>query len=74
MDSFKEVAKSLIDAREALAPSLEQRESMKAAIDILNNTDGVEVARPFGPVRWRLLRTILRDVMVVDGGYCPPYY
>lgn len=46
MESFKKVAKFL-DARKASTPASEWHESMKAANDILNSKDVVEVASSF---------------------------
>lgn len=48
MDSFIEVAKSLIGSRTMTTPTEELRYSIKAAVDILNNTEGVEVGHLFG--------------------------
>lgn len=47
IESFTEVAKSFIDLRKAYTPAAELSESIKAAIDILNNMDGVEVESLF---------------------------
>lgn len=47
LESFTEVAKSLIGSTKAITPTNELRDSIKAAIGILNNTDNVKVASPF---------------------------
>lgn len=47
IESFTEVAESFIDLRKAYTPDAELSGSIKAAIDILNNTDGVEVESLF---------------------------
>lgn len=47
MESFTEVAKSLIDSKKAFIPASKLCEPMKAAINILNNMNGIEKASPF---------------------------
>lgn len=47
VESFTEVAKSLIGSRKTTTPMDELLDLIKAAIDILNNTEDVEVASPF---------------------------
>lgn len=47
MDTFTEVAKTLIASKSSMTSSGVLTDSIKAAIDILNNTEGIEVASPF---------------------------
>lgn len=47
VETFMEVTKSLTGSRKRVKPSDELSDSIKAAIDILNNTEDVEVASPF---------------------------
>lgn len=47
MDTFTEVAKTLITLKSSMTSSSMLTDSIKGVIDILNNTEGIEVASPF---------------------------
>lgn len=56
VESFTEVAKSLIKSRKMTTLANQLHDSTKAVIDILNNREGVKVALPFWLTQLRPLK------------------